>query len=160
MLDFNDKALGLLCDAPKRLEAIIRHATPQGVVEESERMCERFDCDSTGLSRVIALAKSVVPDARPATSGSAGVGTELSKLIPEWATQFKGKCGCKDMAKKMDDRGVNWCEINSLSIVAHLLSQSEHLIPAFKLVPTPVKKIVAERLLRKAITNAKENHES
>jgi len=89
-----------------------------------------------------------------------GVGTELSKLIPEWATQFKGGCGCKDMAKKMDDRGVNWCEANSLSIVAHLLSQSEHLIPAFKLVPVPVKKIVAERLLRKAITNAKENHES
>ena len=89
-----------------------------------------------------------------------GVGTELSKLIPKWATQFKGGCGCKDMAKKMDDRGVNWCEINSLSIVAHLLSQSEHLIPAFRLVPVPVKKIVAERLLRKAITNAKENHES
>ncbi len=89
-----------------------------------------------------------------------GVGTELSKLIPKWATQFNGECKCKDVADKMDRRGIDWCEINKDQIVAHLLSQSDHLIPAFKLVPEAIKKVVAERLLRKAITNAKENHES
>ena len=30
------------------------------------------------------------------------VGTELAKLIPDWAIQFKGGCGCKDMQAKMD----------------------------------------------------------
>ena len=84
-----------------------------------------------------------------------GVGTELSKLIPKWATQFNGECKCKDVADKMDRRGIDWCEINSASIVTHLMKQSEHLIPAFRLVPAPVRKIVAEKLLRKAIANAK-----
>jgi len=88
------------------------------------------------------------------------VGTELAKLIPKWATQFNGSCKCKDMEAKMNMWGADGCYMRRGSIVAHLLSQSEHLIPAFKLVPTPVKKIVAERLLRKAITNAKESHES
>ena len=85
----------------------------------------------------------------------AGVGTELSKLIPEWAVQFKDGCGCKDVAKKMDDRGVSWCELNKSSIVAHLMAQSDHLIPAFGLVPDAVKKVVATRLLNKAIRAAK-----
>ena len=85
----------------------------------------------------------------------AGVGTELSKLIPDWAVQFKGGCGCKDMAKKMDDRGVEWCELNKNAIVAHLMSQSDHLIPAFKLVPDALKKVAAERMLNKAIRAAK-----
>ena len=88
------------------------------------------------------------------------VGTELAKLIPEWATQFNGECKCKDMEVKMNKWGADGCYTRRGHIVAHLMEQSEHLIPAFKLVPTPVKKIVAERLLRKAITNAKENHES
>ena len=83
------------------------------------------------------------------------VGTELAKLIPEWAVQFKGGCGCKDMAKKMDRMGADECYARRGEIVAHLLSQSEHLIPAFKFVPSPVKKVVAERLLNKAIRNAR-----
>jgi len=84
-----------------------------------------------------------------------GVGTELAKLIPKWATQFNGGCKCKDVADKMDRRGVEWCEINSESIVIHLMKQSDHLIPAFKFVPDPVKRVIARKLLRKAIANAK-----
>ncbi len=87
--------------------------------------------------------------------GRGGVGTELSKLIPDWAVQFKDGCGCKDVAKKMDDRGVDLCELNRGQIVAHLLSQSDRLIPAFKLVPDALKKVAAERMLNKAIKNAK-----
>ena len=84
-----------------------------------------------------------------------GVGTEMSKLIPDWATQFKGKCSCKDTAKKWDSYGVDWCERNRDMIIAHLLSQSEHLIPAFRLVPDSMKKVVAGRLLNKAIRSAR-----
>lgn len=83
------------------------------------------------------------------------VGTELAKLIPEWAVQFKGGCGCKDMAKKMDRMGADECYARRGEIVAHLLSQSDHLIPAFRLVPNSMKKVVAGRLLNKAIRNAK-----
>lgn len=84
------------------------------------------------------------------------VGTELSKMIPNWAIQFEGKCGCKDMQKKMDRWGAAGCMARREQIVAHLLSQSGRLIPAFKLVPEGLKKVVAERLLRKAIKRARE----
>ena len=83
------------------------------------------------------------------------VGTELSKLIPDWAVKNKSSCGCSDMATKMDRYGINWCEDNKNTIVAHLMSQSEHLIPAFRLVPKTMKKLVAEQLLNKAIENAR-----
>ena len=59
------------------------------------------------------------------------------------------------MEEKMNRWGAEGCFIKRGHIVAHLLAQSEHLIPAFKLVPAPVKKVIAERLLRKAIANAK-----
>jgi len=36
-----------------------------------------------------------------------------------------------------------------------LMSQSEHLIPAFKLVPKTMKKLIAEQLVNKAIENAR-----
>ena len=85
-----------------------------------------------------------------------GVGTELSKLIPDWALQFKGGCECKDMAAKMDKWGPDGCYQRRDHIVAHLMAQSDHLIPAFKLVPPAVKKIVAGKLLKKAIRNARE----
>ena len=83
------------------------------------------------------------------------VGTELSKLIPDWAVQFKGGCGCKDMALKMDRWGIEGCHQRRRQIVAHLISQSDHLIPAFRLVPDTAKKIIASRLLNKAIRNAR-----
>ena len=84
-----------------------------------------------------------------------GVGTELSKLIPNWAVDKKSACGCSDIAAKMDMYGVNWCEDNKDTIVAHLMSQSDHLIPIFKIVPLKMKKRVAMRLVDKAIENAK-----
>ena len=83
------------------------------------------------------------------------VGTELSKLIPDWAVKNKSDCGCSDMAARMDMYGIRWCKDNKDTIVAHLMSQSEHLIPAFKLVPAAMKKIVAEQLVNKAIENAR-----
>ena len=84
-----------------------------------------------------------------------GVGTELSKMIPDWAIQFKDGCDCKDMQKKMDMWGPDGCDVRRGRIIAHLMVQSDRLIPAFKLVPDAMKKIVAERLLNKAIKNAR-----
>ncbi len=83
------------------------------------------------------------------------VGTELSKLIPDWALQFKGKCGCKDMQKKMDRWGPDGCEKRRDQIVAHLLSQGDLLIPAFRIIPEAGKTVAANLLLNKAIRNAR-----
>lgn len=82
------------------------------------------------------------------------VGTELAKLIPEWAVQVGEGCGCKDMQNRMNRWGVEGCILHKNAIISHLLSQSDRLIPAFKLVPAPMKKVAAARLLRKAILNA------
>ena len=82
------------------------------------------------------------------------VGTELAKLIPDWAVQFKGGCGCKDMAAKMDRWGVSGCIERSDQIIAHLLSQGEHLVPVLRMVPAPMKRVAAKRLLNRAISNA------
>jgi len=84
-----------------------------------------------------------------------GVGTELAKQIPEWAVQTGRQCKCKDMQAKMDRWGPDGCFDRRNSIVAHLLSQSDHLIPAFKLVPESLKRAVANRMLAKAIQDAR-----
>ena len=81
------------------------------------------------------------------------VGTELAALIPAWATQFNGKCPCRDFSKKMDSWGADGCEKRRDQIIAHLLSQQEHLIPALKLVPESLKRVIAGRLLTTAIRN-------
>ena len=85
------------------------------------------------------------------------VGTELSKLIPRWAVKMGEGCGCKDMAKKMDKWGIEGCEQRFDQIVAHLLSQDEHLIPAVKMVPESLKRVVAGKLVAKAISNVRKN---
>lgn len=79
----------------------------------------------------------------------------MSRLIPEWAVQFDGKCGCKDMSKKMDHWGPDGCERKSDTIVAHLLSQSDHLVPMLAMLPEFMKKALAERMLRQAIRKAR-----
>ena len=83
------------------------------------------------------------------------VGTELSKLIPEWAVKAKAGCRCKDFAAKMDRWGVEGCEKRRDVIVVHLLGQADHLIPVLKAVPESMKRIGASRLLSAAIANAK-----
>ena len=83
------------------------------------------------------------------------VGTELSKLIPEWAVSNTKKCKCRDFAAKMDRWGVEGCIARRDQIIAHLLSQQEHLVPALKLVPESLKRVVAGRLVTTAIRNAR-----
>jgi len=83
------------------------------------------------------------------------VGTELSKLIPEWATVNSKKCRCKDFAAKMDRWGVEGCIARKDQIIAHLIAQDEHLIPVLRMVPESVKRVAACRILGTALRNAK-----
>jgi hypothetical protein len=84
-----------------------------------------------------------------------GVGTELAKQIPEWAVQTSKKCQCKDMQAKMNKWGPDGCYKRRNAIIAHLIAQSDLLIPAFKFVPESVKRVVAGRMLGKAIRDSK-----
>lgn len=86
-----------------------------------------------------------------------GVGTELSKLIPDWALQFKGGCSCRDTAKKWDTYGIPWCERNREALINHLMSQEKHLSSVFKLVPETLKRIAAGKLIDRAIKAAKDS---
>ena len=149
--DLSDQAVGALFRSLRGLDSSNAHKAAEPILSVINSKPESFavsDPDEARkvLGELLGVRAIVV---------KGGVGTELSKLIPDWAVQFKGGCGCKDMAKKMDDRGVEWCELNKNAIVAHLMSQSDHLIPAFKLVPDALKKVAAERMLNKAIRAAK-----
>ena len=84
-----------------------------------------------------------------------GVGTELSKMIPDWAVEDKKGCSCKSMAAKWDKYGIAWCERNANLIVGHLLGESGRLIPFLRAVPEPIKRAATLRMLGKAIRNAK-----
>lgn len=86
---------------------------------------------------------------------SKGVGTELRKLLPDWIVSGKKSCSCDSAAEKLDRYGVAWCEQNTDQIVQYLVDQSEHLIPAFRVVPASGRQAIAERLVRKAIKSAK-----
>ena len=85
---------------------------------------------------------------------SGKVGTELAKLIPDWAVESGKKCKCKDMQAKMDKWGPDGCFERRNAIVAHLMAQSDVLIPAFKLIPASIRKITSAKLLKKAIANS------
>lgn len=82
-----------------------------------------------------------------------GVGTELSKLIPRWA--YGTGCQCQKKASQLNAAGIDWCEQNTDEIVQYLVNQSEHLIPAFRIVPASGRHAIAKRLVKKAIKNAK-----
>ena len=88
-------------------------------------------------------------------TSSDGVGTELRKLLPGWIISGKKSCGCESAAAKLDRYGVAWCEQNIDQIVQYLADQSEHLIPAFRVVPASGRQAIAKRIVQKAIKNAK-----
>ena len=83
------------------------------------------------------------------------VGTEMSKLIPDWTTKDTSGCGCKSWIKKMDRWGVEGCETRRKAIVDHLVAQKKYLIAPLRIVPDSVARIGAEKLLDQAIANAK-----
>ena len=80
-----------------------------------------------------------------------GPGTELSKLIPK-ALEHKG-CGCKNFAKKMNRWGVDGCKQRFDQIVDHLV-QKGNSSPLLGWVPSAASRLVAQKLVTKAIDNA------
>ena len=83
-------------------------------------------------------------------------GSALESLIPKWAVQFEKGCKCRDMRDKMDKWGTESCEGRKDTIVAHLISQSDLLIPIFRGIPTALRKSAATRLVNKAIEMSRE----
>ena len=87
-------------------------------------------------------------------------GSALESLIPDWAVQFKTGCKCKDYRDKMDKWQTRGCEAREDMIVAHLMAQSDKLIAVFRGIPTPLRRMAAKRLFRKAIELSKIESES
>ncbi len=86
-----------------------------------------------------------------------GVGSEMAKLIPEWAVQFKEGCDCKNFQLAMDERGHKWCSDNFAYLVDHFMSQGDRLIPILRLTPNFAKKIAITHALAGAIAKVKKN---
>jgi len=78
-------------------------------------------------------------------------GSALESLIPKWAVQFEKGCKCKDFRNKMDKWQTAGCEARKNTIVSHLMSQSDLLIPVFRGIPVALRKAAATRLVNKAI---------
>lgn len=80
-----------------------------------------------------------------------GVGTELKKQIPKWFES--AGCGCSDYAKKLNKKGISWCDKHRDEIVAHLVNKAgETFIGSLS---TTLDRIVATRWLTVAIDNAR-----
>lgn len=94
------------------------------------------------------------PANRSSRANTGGVGTELSKLIPDWAVSDLSGCQCKSWIAKMDRYGAKWCEANRAPIIEHLVQSKARLIPAFRILPDAACRVVANRLLNYAIKNA------
>ena len=82
------------------------------------------------------------------------VGTHLASMIPGWAKSMKGGCQCSDWEAKMNRWGASGCESRREEIVNHLASQSDQLVPPLAAVPKGIKKVVASKMLDKAIRMA------
>lgn len=84
----------------------------------------------------------------------AGVGTELAALIPTWAARQTAGCGCNDMKKKLDSKGVEWAKDNKAQIIGHLLGQRSSLTRALRIMPFPALHLAATKLVDTAIARA------
>jgi len=84
----------------------------------------------------------------------AGVGTEMSKLIPK-QLEHAG-CSCKDYAKKMNRWGVEGCKQRFDQIVEYLV-QKGNSSPLMGWIPSSATRVVAKKLLTRAIRSAEKN---
>jgi len=81
-----------------------------------------------------------------------GVGSNLADKIPDWAVATKEGCKCRDYECKMNRWGPDKCEAQIDIIVNHLVQQSDRLIPMFKALPKPARKMLARVMVLQAIS--------
>lgn len=79
-----------------------------------------------------------------------GVGTEISKQL-EWFLSAEECQSCMNDKKRLDNRGVEWCEQNHSAIVDMLMGKAKS-----KGLPSgTISRMVASRVVTKAIKRAK-----
>lgn len=83
------------------------------------------------------------------------IGDHLAALIPEWAVKDKAGCDCKSWVRKMNQWGEFGVKMNREAIITRLVHQRKRLIPLLRVVPEPLVRIAAGKLLDKAIENAR-----
>lgn len=90
-----------------------------------------------------------------------GVGAEIARIIPAWFS--KDGCGCADYARKLDGRGLKWCEDNRDAITGRLASKGkEFLIGGIseKLTEIAARRIVDTAINRTTAANSKKIKDS
>lgn len=93
-----------------------------------------------------ANAASIAPPQPPAPTH--GPGTELKKLLKRVGITATPNCSCNARARKMDERGCDWCEENVDEIVGWLREEATKR-------KLPFLDVAGKILVRKAIKNAR-----
>ena len=86
-----------------------------------------------------------------------GAGTELMLMLssPLWSRlgiKVTTSCKCTSHAKKMNDRGTDWIEQNTNTVVEWLKNEHNH-----QRIKIPFSKTVAKMMIRVAMRRAKKN---
>lgn len=77
-----------------------------------------------------------------------GVGTELAKLLAEVKFDFTADCRCLEYARRMNSRGISWCERNVFLISTFLEDSASRR-------GLPFDRDLAVEVIGKAIENAR-----
>ena len=85
------------------------------------------------------------------------IGDHLAALIPDWAVKDKAGCDCKSWVRKMNQWGEFGVKQNREAIITRLVAQRKRLIPLLQVVPEPLVRIAAGKLLDQAIANAEKD---
>jgi hypothetical protein len=77
-----------------------------------------------------------------------GAGTELEKIFSRLNIPTTGKCGCKRLKRRMDNKGTEWCEHNIKYIVRRIHRNA-------KTMRLPFNRFIVTQLVKMAIRKAK-----
>lgn len=94
------------CSSPKVVSG------PKGVPSSLCAACPYADHAGAAVVPVYRL-----PPAAPPKPVGRGLGTELTKLLASLGLAGEAGCGCKAMAKRMDEWGLGGCKVNEAEIL-------------------------------------------
>lgn len=107
------------------------------------------ECDEVWIERDDGQAAT----AHTQSLATHGPGTELKKLLAKIGITATPDCSCNARARLMDERGIEWCEVNLDEIVGWLREEAGKR-------SLPFLDVAGRVLVRRAIANARRAIES
>jgi hypothetical protein len=93
------------------------------------------------------VASARLPDCAAIFEDPTGAGTKLKKLLSRLKIDVCAACPCNDPARRMNERGVEWCEQNIGEIVGWLKEEAARRKLPFLAMPA---KIIVQRAIEMA----------